>query len=161
LGLAALVLSTNLRNVRGAIDDFLADEVCRTVSQTSQDLLTLLTALPRFSFELVRDLFGLAEARNAIDQATAAGVLHRTPTGEMEFHPLIGDFLAKRRGVLPSGELEAFEQRAVAWYVHRAQWDDAFEVVRLSHGASGFSTFISKALRPALEAGRIETVARW
>jgi len=161
LSLAALVPSTSLRNVQGAIDDFLTDEVCRPITASAQDSLALLTELPWVSVELASALLTREEAEHAVEEGLNAGILHKTASGFAEFHPLVRDFLAKRLEGVSTGLVRSFEAKAVSWFLERDHWDEAFEIVQRSSHRSGFSQLIERALRPALKRGRIDTVRRW
>jgi ATP/maltotriose-dependent transcriptional regulator MalT len=154
--LSLLSGKTELR-ATGALEQFLAEEVCSWFDADVVDGLAVLSAMASIPRSTADALLGPELATRCIESSTTAGLLTEVDRECFELHPLIREFLAER-----SVELTAeLETAIVAHCVSSENWDELFDLaVRFRSIALTAALFVSGA-RKALDEGRLASVQRW
>lgn len=160
IGLAASASRLALPDevVSGAVYDFVAEEVYRSLTSAQQSLLSQLALAPRIDAGVVGLLFpegGLPE----VSHLTHMGLLTQG-INDWDMHPLLRTFLL-RKDVARAGEALAVATALTHHYLSTGNWDDAFAVAD-SHSLDEWKLrILDESLEAVLAAGRWATIERW
>jgi ATP/maltotriose-dependent transcriptional regulator MalT len=156
IGLIALGVNAQAKPT-GALERFLAEEVCRSLDPEVADALGILSALPRVERSTASALFGEAVSTRLIDVCLDAGLVTEVGRDTFELHPLMRDFLASRSIVVS----EALTQRIANHCVSRHLWDELFDLGERLKSRELVAVLFEQGVRQALAEGRAASVQRW
>ena len=157
LGLAASSarLKSPTEALPGALYDYFAEELYRSVPPRLQrDMITLALA-PELSAVALLSLFG-NRSQAVIEQARDLGFLSAAE-GFPELHPLIRDFLLRKLADEPGAE--KLVREALETSIQRAKWTRAFELILKFQLLDQVEPVLERAYRPLARAGRLGTLS--
>jgi ATP/maltotriose-dependent transcriptional regulator MalT len=153
-----LALGTSGSRVRGSVDRFLTDEVCRTLGADVVGALAVVGCLRRFGHQLACSVLGDELAKHAVVSASAAGLLTEVDRGVYELHPLVRDHLTAQ---VPELDIEPYVSRVADHCVSNELWDELFEFADRLESSYLLNRLFECGVRPSLDEGRSETVRTW
>jgi len=154
----AVLAEYDAGTVTGAFDDFLAQEVCRSLDYEVRSDLSILAGMGTIDRNVAILILGHERVIASLEAAQAVGVLTHIEGDRFELHPLVREFLRGRR----IDSLETLDLEAVATgLVDGAHWDALFELsVRLESDVL-VDMLLTHGIRAALDDGRVASAKRW
>lgn len=161
IGLAALTSSPVGADVDmpGALYEFFAEEVYRSLDPDVRTGLGLLAVAPLLDRELARTILGEESANVVCAEALALGILEERG-GRLELHPLAAAFFEERARRTSRSALCSSVEDIVDIYRGRNEWDAAFDVID-RFDLSGLEELIERTLDEMLNSARLATVQNW
>jgi LuxR family transcriptional regulator, maltose regulon positive regulatory protein len=157
LGLAALAggMPEEWR-IPSSVYEFLAEELFASLSAPAREAALAIVGLPQMDRDTARELLG-EHAPSVLAEAAAAGMFDvREPSGVVEMHPLIRDFLLTKRDVAS----DRYAQRLFRILLEKKRWDDAFALVQ-EFLPSSLEELLRAALPEMLAKARVQTLETW
>ena len=144
--------------VAGILDDFVAEEVFRPLSQAVLVDMSLLAGLSSIEPVVVKLLLGEVRARRSISAAREAGIIERVAADRYYLHPLVRDYL--RRQPLDSEAIRGLGEAADR-LAGSGRWTDLFDLVARTNGEDLLAVLLTKGVRVALDEGSAPSVRNW
>jgi ATP/maltotriose-dependent transcriptional regulator MalT len=144
--------------VTGALEDFLASEVCRSLDAEEREILSILSAFSTIDSSVAAAIFGRERSSSTLKRAQTLGVLEKVRDEHFELHPLVRDFLQKLP--LDDSSIRLVEESGEALAAMLA-WSEMFELADRLASERLLDLLLLRGVRPALHEGRAGSVRRW
>ena len=141
--------------------DYLADEVCSTLTEDMQDFLKEIAILNRFTASLCDALTGRQDSELLLNQLEENNLFlialdeHRK---WYRFHPLFLDYLRTLHGDQPQDRLHSL---ATNWFMNHLLYTEAVKHAAASRDMELLKTAVTRAARGAFEQGEINSLSSW
>ena len=156
----AVLAEHDASTVTGALDDFLAQEVCRALEDSARHDLALLAGIETIDLAVASLILGEPRASGARQAAQELGVLTRIDGSDRyELHPLVRDFLRGQR--LDPTELDLDYNAVAVRLAESGYWDELFELAGRIDSEVLTEVLLTHGIRAALDDGRVSSARRW
>jgi ATP/maltotriose-dependent transcriptional regulator MalT len=161
IGLAALMKGLEVPevDVPSTLYEFFAQELFDELAPTIQWDLCQLAIAPSSDLDLARRLFG-ARATTVITEGRRVGFLTHL-RGEIDFHPLLRDFLLSRLRHFPDSNVARAVRRIGHALIATRRWDDAFSIATQFADPAILLELVDAGASDLLARGRTPTLRRW
>jgi ATP/maltotriose-dependent transcriptional regulator MalT len=161
LGLAALTgkARTPSTQLPTPLYDYFADELLQEVDDRSRRALCHLALVPSISEEAAVELLGNRLAGHALEESLSTGILHPSPDGDYELHPLLRTFLHERLHESGREARATAVQKAGTYLLSQRRWDDALLLARQFRSQKLVEDLIASAWESMLDEGRLATLS--
>jgi LuxR family maltose regulon positive regulatory protein len=162
IGLAAFAKATapSGNAVPEALYDYFAEELFQKIKTGVRRRLAMLAVISTLTTDVIEEIFGEAEAKLLLDEATRLGFVARQG-GAFEMQPLLRAFLLAKFNESPRAFRDDTARRIFDANIARHAWDDAYAVITATRAAPLIPELIACALDDVLSSGRVTTLDNW
>jgi ATP/maltotriose-dependent transcriptional regulator MalT len=143
----------------GAVYDFVAEEVYRSLSTGQRSVLKRLAIAPRIDGGVINTLIQ-PDMRGEVRALVRVGLLNADDQ-EFDLHPLLRTFLLQKTVDEPIDEVDTLSHILMEHYLCERAWDDAFALAEGGDLQHLIPKLLEEALVSVLAVGRWATVERW
>ena len=139
--------------IRGPVEQFVAEEVVRTFAPDVAEALSVLASFQRVDGSLASALLGEELARRCFKACDDARLSTELGQGSYEIHPLVRDYL-RTRAVASTADAVAI--RAAEYCTEHFLWDELFELADRLESVLLLEALFEFGVRACLDEGRSE-----
>jgi LuxR family transcriptional regulator, maltose regulon positive regulatory protein len=163
IGLAAFAKAPvpSVGAVPEALYDYFAEELYQNARPETRSQLSVLAAIPSLTRDVTADVFGAANSRALLTEASRLGFVSARQGGAFEMHPLVRAFLLSKLSETTQPFRDDVTRKIFDACVARCAWDDAYAVITATHAAALLPELVGCALADVLDVGRVTTLENW
>jgi ATP/maltotriose-dependent transcriptional regulator MalT len=144
-----------------ALYEYFAEELFQKTRRGLRRRLSMLAVIPALTSEVIVEVFGEANSKLLIDEASRLGFVFARQGGAFEMHPLLRAFLLAKFNEGPRAFRDDATRRIFDASISRRAWDDAYTVITATNAAALVPDLIACALADVLDSGRVTTLDNW
>ena len=144
-----------------ALYDYFAEELFQKTRRGLRRRLSMLAVIPTLTTEVIVEVFGEADSKLLIDEASRLGFVFARQGGAFEMHPLLRAFLLSKFNEGARAFRDDATRRIFDASISRQAWDDAYAVITATNAAALVPDLIACALADVLDSGRVTTLDNW